>query len=87
MSCCPIASGGGDGSISGRIHVTGSPSAGSVQTPVDTPAGALFPCLGVYTIDGKACGIYGRLSPTPVVDYSAMDATVLIERTHEENLP
>ena len=56
-------------------------------TTVDTPAGAMFPCLGIYTIDGKACGIYGRLSSTPVVDYSAMDVAVLVERTHEENQP
>jgi hypothetical protein len=54
-------------------------------TPVDTPAGAMFPCLGIYTIDGQACGIYGRLSSTPVVDYSAMDVAVLVERTREEN--
>jgi hypothetical protein len=47
-------------------------------TPLDTPAGKMFPCVGVYTIDGRACGLYGRLSPTPVIDYAALDVAVLV---------
>jgi glutathionylspermidine synthase len=46
---------------------------------VATPDGMMYPCLGVYTIDGRAAGIYGRLSPRPVTDYAAVDVAVLTE--------
>ena len=46
--------------------------------PLQSPAGVIFPCLGVYTVDGQAAGIYGRFSRTPVIDYRAVDAAVLI---------
>jgi len=48
--------------------------------PIDTPRGMLFACIGVYTIDGVACGAYGRLSPNGIINYAAVDAAVLIER-------
>ena len=44
-----------------------------------TPIGDLYPCIGVYTIDGRAAGAYVRLSHRPVVDYRAVDAALLIE--------
>jgi len=47
--------------------------------PLVTPFGTMYPCTGVYTIDGKACGAYGRLSPGPVIDYAAIDTVVLID--------
>jgi hypothetical protein len=47
--------------------------------PAHTPMGPMYPCLGVYTIDGRAAGIYGRLSPGPVIDYAAIDVAVLID--------
>jgi len=46
--------------------------------PVATPDGMMYPCLGVYTIDGRAAGVYGRLSPRPVIDYAAVDVAVLV---------
>jgi hypothetical protein len=46
--------------------------------PVDTPAGPMYPCLGVYTIDGRAAGVYGRLSPRPLIDYAATDVAILV---------
>ena len=48
--------------------------------PMSTPLGPMSACLGVYTINGKAAGIYGRLSPDPVINYSARDIAVLIRR-------
>jgi hypothetical protein len=45
--------------------------------PVATPAGIMYPCLGVFTIDGRAAGIYGRLSPQPFIDFAAVDVAVL----------
>ena len=47
--------------------------------PFETPAGSRFPCLGVFTVAGRAAGIYGRLSEQPVVNYLASDVAVLIE--------
>lgn len=48
---------------------------------VETPLGELFPCIGVYTINGRAAGIYGRLSRGPVTDYAAIDVAVLLEES------
>ena len=45
---------------------------------VDTPWGALHVCIGVYTVNGRAAGFYGRVSHGPIVDYRAADAAVLI---------
>ena len=47
--------------------------------PLATPLGAVFPCIGVYTIDGRACGAYARLSRGPIVDYAAIDVPLLLE--------
>ena len=44
---------------------------------VSTPIGPMHPCIGVYTIDGKACGIYGRMTRGAVIDYTAVDVAVL----------
>ncbi|HKB05295.1 MAG TPA: hypothetical protein VKD90_23925 [Gemmataceae bacterium] len=46
--------------------------------PVETPTGPMLPCLGVYTVNGRAAGIYGRLSPKPLIDYTAVDVAVLM---------
>jgi glutathionylspermidine synthase len=46
---------------------------------IDTPLGPGYPCIGVYTIGGRARGIYGRLSRAPVVTYAAADVAVLVE--------
>jgi len=47
--------------------------------PVDTPLGPRFACLGVYTVDGTAAGVYGRVSVSPVINYQAADVAVLVE--------
>jgi hypothetical protein len=47
--------------------------------PLTTPLGDVYPCIGVYTIDGRACGGYARLSLGPVVDYAAIDVPLLLE--------
>lgn len=49
--------------------------------PISTPIGTVFPCVGVYTVDGRASGIYGRISFSPVVDYMAMDVAILVEKS------
>lgn len=47
--------------------------------PLTTPLGAVYPCIGVYTVDGRACGVYARLSLGPIVDYAAIDVPLLLE--------
>jgi glutathionylspermidine synthase len=39
----------------------------------------LYPCLGVYTIDGEATGIYGRAARRPLIDHRAIDVAVLLD--------
>jgi glutathionylspermidine synthase len=39
-----------------------------------------YPCIGVYTIDGRAVGAYGRIANRPLVDWRARDIAVLVER-------
>ena len=46
--------------------------------PVSTEAGRKYPCIGVFTINGKAAGYYGRVADTPIVNQNAQDAAVLI---------
>jgi hypothetical protein len=46
---------------------------------IPTPLGPMFPCIGVYTLNGRACGAYGRLARSPVVNFSATDVAVLVE--------
>ena len=45
--------------------------------PLETASGPVFPCLGVYTVDGRVVGAYGRLSTRPLIDSRAEDAAVL----------
>lgn len=46
--------------------------------PLTTPLGEMFPCIGVYTINGRAAGIYARLSSQQIVDFKAIDIAALI---------
>lgn len=45
----------------------------------ETAMGPMYPCVGVYVIDGQAAGAYGRLSAGPVVNYSAIDVAILVD--------
>ena len=48
--------------------------------PVPTPSGMQFPCIGVYTVNGCACGIYGRIAQRSLIDHRARDIAVLIPK-------
>lgn len=50
---------------------------------IPTPAGAMHPCVGVFVIEGRAAGLYGRLSPTGVTDGAALEVAVLVEEDRE----
>jgi glutathionylspermidine synthase len=45
--------------------------------PIPTPRGPMYPCLGVYTVDGRAAGLFGRLAPGPLIDLAAIEVAVL----------
>jgi len=47
---------------------------------VSTPMGEVFPCIGVFTINGHAAGAYARISRRPLIDYSAIDVALLVRR-------
>ncbi len=47
--------------------------------PVDTPLGPMHVCLGVFVIDGRAAGIYGRMARVPLIDARAYDVAVLVD--------
>jgi glutathionylspermidine synthase len=49
-------------------------------TPFDTPAGQIYPCIGVYTVNGRAAGTYGRWGANKITDSSARDIAVLVEK-------
>jgi hypothetical protein len=47
--------------------------------PLESPMGPVHACIGVYVVDGQPAGAYGRISPTAVIDYTAIDAAVLVQ--------
>ena len=49
-----------------------------VAVPIATEKCALYPCLGVFTVGGKAAGFYGRVAERPIINQNAQDAAVLI---------
>jgi uncharacterized circularly permuted ATP-grasp superfamily protein len=42
-------------------------------------------CIGVFTVDSKNAGFYGRISPYPRIDANAIDIPVLIEKDSTSN--
>jgi glutathionylspermidine synthase len=49
------------------------------SVPVVTPLGPMHVCLGVFVIDGRAAGIYGRMARVPLIDARAYDVAVLVD--------
>jgi glutathionylspermidine synthase len=49
-----------------------------VSTVMFVEATPLYPCVGVYTVDGRAVGAYGRLAARPLIDKLACDTAVLV---------
>ncbi|MCI0684269.1 MAG: glutathionylspermidine synthase family protein [Gemmataceae bacterium] len=47
-------------------------------TPFTTPCGPCYPCIGVYTVDTRVVGAYGRMARRPLVDWRAQDIAVLV---------
>jgi glutathionylspermidine synthase len=51
--------------------------------PIFSDAGEIYPCIGVYTVNGRAAGVYTRMGYKSVVDYSAKDGVLLIKETDD----
>ena len=51
--------------------------------PLVNGATSSYPCIGVYTIDGRAAGAYGRLARQPLIDWRAQDIAVMRTTTSE----
>jgi glutathionylspermidine synthase len=49
------------------------------QRAIESDAGPVYPCIGVYVIDGVVVGGYARVSTKQVIDYAAIDAAFLVE--------
>lgn len=45
---------------------------------------AVYPCIGVFTIGGKAAGFYGRAADRALVDQEAQDVAVLVDANTQE---
>lgn len=52
--------------------------------PLKVAGESFYPCVGVYTIDGRAAGGYGRVANRPIVNHLAQDVAVLVEPRQEE---
>jgi glutathionylspermidine synthase len=48
------------------------------SVPVATEDGPRYVCLGIFTVDGKAAGIYARMAKKALIDYQAEDVVVLV---------
>ncbi len=48
-------------------------------SPLHDAEGPLYPCLGVYVIDGRCAGVYARVTRGAVIDFAASDVALLID--------
>lgn len=48
------------------------------SAPLEGPDGPLHVCLGVYVVDGRVAGVYGRIALQPLIDASAREVAVLL---------
>ena len=46
-----------------------------------TPDGPMYPCLGVYVINGQVAGAYGRLAHRPLTDDRSREVVVLVPKS------
>jgi len=54
--------------------------------PLASSLGEVFPCVGVYTLNGSVIGAYGRLARRPLINHLAQDCAVLIASRVEAGL-
>ncbi|MBM4355303.1 MAG: glutathionylspermidine synthase family protein [Deltaproteobacteria bacterium] len=54
--------------------------------PLQVEGGGRHLCIGVFTVNGRAAGFYGRLGIAPRIDEKAQDVPVLVEREESNSL-
>jgi len=47
--------------------------------PLFAGADRWYPCIGIYTINGHAAGVYGRANQKPLIAATSKDIAVLID--------
>ena len=52
-----------------------------ISRPLASSRGLQHICIGVYTVNGKACGFYGRAAARPRIDALACDMPILVSET------
>jgi glutathionylspermidine synthase len=45
---------------------------------ISTPHGPRYPCIGVYVVEGRPAGLYGRLAVAPLIHADSQDVVVLV---------
>jgi glutathionylspermidine synthase len=55
------------------------------STGLPVNGATLYPCVGVFTVDHRVVGAYGRLATRPLTDWRAQDAAVLALAPHGRN--
>lgn len=73
-----------------RVHNTAKkdPEAWAAQRrfeilPLITSDGPMYPCVGVYVIDGCVAGAYGRVASRPLIDDRSREVAVLVKHSTE----
>jgi hypothetical protein len=46
--------------------------------PLEGPGGPVYPCIGIYTLNARVIGAYGRVAVRPLIDHRAQDMAVLV---------
>jgi hypothetical protein len=54
--------------------------------PLRGPLGDIFPCIGIYTLNARVIGAYGRIARRPLIDHLAQDAAVLVAQPKESQI-
>jgi glutathionylspermidine synthase len=47
--------------------------------PLETPEGPMYPCVGIYVIEGRAAGAFGRMGLRPLIDDRSREIAVLMK--------
>lgn len=52
-------------------------------SPLESARGLVYPCIGIYVVDGRAVGAYVRLAQSQLTNKFAMEAPLFIEDRHD----
>jgi hypothetical protein len=52
------------------------------SVPLNVGSESFHLCIGVFTVDGKFAGFYGRISPYARIDANAKDIPILVHNTN-----